>query len=53
MLGVASVKNDWLGVQHRTLDEAYEILKTAVEFLEPPQETKKEEECQTLPLKLQ
>ena len=53
MLGVASIKNDWINVQHRTLDEAYEILKTAVEFLEPPQETKKEEECQTLPLKLQ
>ena len=48
ILGVASIKNDWVGVQHRTLDEAYEIIKAAVEILTAPQETKKEDQCQIL-----
>ncbi len=53
ILGVASVKNDWLGVQGRTLDEAYEIIRAAAEIPAAPKEPRKEEECQTLPLKLQ
>lgn len=44
ILGVASIKNDWVGVQHRTLDEAYEIIKNAVQISVTPEETKHEEQ---------
>ena len=44
ILGVHSIKDDWVGVQHRTLDEAYESIKTAAEIPSAPKETKQDEE---------
>lgn len=44
ILGVVSVKRDWVDTQHRTLDEAYEIIKEAVQSLNKPEETKPGEE---------
>lgn len=39
ILGVVSVKRDWIDTQHRTLDEAYEIIKEAVTQTTAPKET--------------
>ncbi len=44
ILGVHSVKNDWIDIQHRTLDEAYEIIRTAVEIPAAAEETDAREE---------
>ena len=44
ILGIHSIKDDWVGVQHRTLDEAYESIKTAAEIPPVPEETKQDEE---------
>ena len=37
-LGVASIKDDWLGRQHKTLDEALEVIKAAITPKSPPEE---------------
>ena len=42
ILGVFSIKNDWIGVQHRTLDEAYEIIKNAVDLITAGKEVDQE-----------
>ena len=44
ILGVVSLKRDWVEVQHRTLDEAYEIIKAAVMEAAAPKETDAKEE---------
>ncbi len=38
ILGVVSMKDDWVETQHRTLDEAYEIIKAAVATAAAPKE---------------
>lgn len=37
-LGVASIKDDWFGRQHKTLDEAIEVIKAAITPKSPPEE---------------
>jgi len=32
ILAVNSIKNDWIGVQHKTLDEAYDVIKNALDL---------------------
>jgi len=38
ILGVHSIKDDWVGVQGKTLDEAYEVIKAAKTPPPPPKE---------------
>ncbi len=42
ILGVVSVKRDWIDTQHRTLDEAYEIIKNAVDLTKAGKEVDRE-----------
>ncbi len=49
ILGIVSVKDDWIGVQHRTLDEAYEIIKNAVDLIKAGREVDQELESRQQP----
>jgi len=44
ILGVVSLKRDWIDVQHRTLDEAYETIKNAVQTAAVTEEAREDEE---------
>lgn len=46
ILGVVSLKRDWVDTQHRTLDEAYEIIKNAVDLTKAGKEVDRKLEIQ-------
>ena len=39
MLGIRSFREDWIKKQHKTLDEAYEVIKAAIQLSQTPKET--------------
>ena len=51
ILSVVSIKNDWIDVQHRTLDEAYDLIKNAVDLIKAGREVDQELESRQQPAK--